>query len=81
MVMQMMTQAAGWKKDSTSEDIKEYIFDDMHYNDNYDAFMKYIDRVNYWIDYVPVIERWYVQLLIALVIGAVVAVSLKWGWR
>jgi uncharacterized protein len=67
------------EKDSTSEDIKEYIFDDMHYNDNYDAFMKYIDRVNYWIDYVPVIERWYVQLLIALVIGAVVAVSLVAG--
>lgn len=57
--------------DATGEKIIDAIFDDLHYGNYYDACMTYADKAAYYMNYVPIFLRAWVQLLIALVIGAV----------
>lgn len=56
--------------DATGKKIIDAIIDDLHYGNYYDACITYADKAMYYMNYVPVYLRAWVQLLAALVIGA-----------
>lgn len=57
--------------DTACDAIIDAIFDDLHYGDYYDAFRGFADKAEYYMNYVPVYLRVWVQLLAALVIGGI----------
>jgi len=55
--------------DRICDKIIDALYDDLHYGDYYSAFLTYADKVEDYMNYVPIYLRAWVQLLAALVIG------------